>query len=73
MYYNGKTGCIWRSMEGDFWNWCDTEALLPIQSFMLAKGVFRDQTIPIASSVELQDVLGQLDAICDCLDMHQGL
>lgn len=73
MHYNGRTGCICRSMEGDFWNWCYTETHLPIQSFTLAKGVFRDQTIPIASPVELQDVLGQLDAICDRLDMNQDL
>lgn len=46
---------------------------LPIQSLTLAKGELRDQTIPIASPVEQQNVLGQLDAICDCLDMNQGL
>lgn len=37
------------------------------------KSVFRDQTIPIASIIEIQDVLGQLGAICDCLDRNQGL
>lgn len=47
--------------------------ILPIQFFILAKEAFRDQTIPIASPVELQDVSGELDAICDCLDINQGL
>lgn len=61
-------------MDGEtFGTGISTETLLPIQSFILAEGMFRDQTIPISSPVELQDVLGQLDAICDCLDVHQGL
>lgn len=55
-----------------FWNQCYTETHLPIQFFTLAKGMFRDQTIPIAFPIELQDVLGQLAAICDCLDMDQS-
>lgn len=58
-------------LKGDFWNWCYTERHLPFQSFILAKAVFCQQIMTIASPVELHDVQGQLDAICDCLDLNQ--
>lgn len=54
-----------------------TERRLPIQFFALAEEGIRDETIqappsPILPFAELNHVLGQLCAMCDCLATNQG-
>lgn len=71
MYYNGRS---WRPRrEACLGNWPHTGTRLPIQFLALAQGeFFVTKLFQPPPPIELQDVSGQLGAICDCLEMNQG-
>lgn len=56
LYCNRRTACVWKKGGGAFGTAANTETRLPNQFLTMAKEVFCDQTIPMASPIELQDV-----------------